>query len=176
VLVRMHRWEPAAPHAASESPALPEPLVRDLDLALWLLGKPTDRVYAVEQRAGDLPCGRFLQVHLGCAGGGMALVDYADALPPGAGYQSLSVIGTAGAAYADDHSNMQLVYDGGHPRAVRTDEGTTYVAAMVQAFVAQLDAGGDPPGSVTSWQTVWGLADAVSRSLETGQAIAPGGI
>jgi hypothetical protein len=102
----------------------------------------------------------------------MALVEYAGRLPPGDGYQSLSVIGSAGAAYADDHANMQLVYRGGRPQAVRTDEGAGHLAALVQEFVDALAAGRDTSGTVTAWQRVWAVVDAVQRSLEARQAIA----
>jgi hypothetical protein len=41
---------------------------------------------------------------------------------------------------------MQLVYRGGRPQAVRTDEGTRPLAAMVQEFVDGLHTGGDTAG------------------------------
>src|SRR5262249_132576 len=114
--------------------------------------------------------GRFVQVHLGCSGGGMALIDYSDRLPPGDAYQALSVIGSAGAAYADDHQNMQLVYGGGRPRAVRTDEGIRYLAALVQEFVDCLQPGQDTPEDLTSWRTLWAVVRAVEQSLTVRQA------
>jgi predicted dehydrogenase len=164
MLVRIHRWKPVAP----ETQIVPEPLVRDLELALWLLGKPPDRVYAVAH-AADPSRGRYLQVHLGFPSGGMALLDYAGRLPAGDPYQSVSVIATAGAAYADDHQNMQLVYRGGRPQAMPTPEATRSLAAMLQEFVAGLHA--DTRGDGTAWRTVWGVADAVRQSLEARQAI-----
>jgi predicted dehydrogenase len=173
VLVRLHRWEPAASDGPWEGPRRSGPLLRALELTLWLMGKPPDRVYAIQQRVKEpgFPGSRFVQVHLGFPCGGMALIDCTNRLPPGDTYQSLAVLGSAGAAYADDHQNMQLVYRGGRPQAVRTDEGTSYLAAMVQAFLDRLGAGGDAPGDVKSWRTVWDLADAVERSLEAKQAI-----
>ncbi|HJZ58130.1 MAG TPA: hypothetical protein VKE74_24525 [Gemmataceae bacterium] len=171
-LVRLHRWEPAADRSG-ETTNLPDPLLRDLDVTLWLTGRRPECVYAVEQKSVSLT-GRYMQVHLGFPGGGMALLDFDARLPPGDGYQSLSVIASAGAAYADDHQNMQLVYRGGHPQAVRTEERAGRLAAMAQEFVDALRAGRDlttPSG--TAWRDVFAVADAVTRSLATGRAVTP---
>lgn len=163
-------------------------LARDLDVALWLMGAPPNLVYALEQvspdwpdspdspdspvrDAGDQTSGHSMQVHLGFAGGGMALIDYAGTLPPGDGYQSLSVIGSAGAAYADDHQNMQLVYGGGHPRAVGAGEGGTEVLALVQAFVSGLSQGHDLSASAAAWRTATAVVAAAQRSAARGQAV-----
>jgi predicted dehydrogenase len=169
-LVRVHRWEPAGPaQAEPQTGDLPGPLVRDLDLATWLVGSQPERVYALEHRADvrDAWTGRYLQVHLGFAGGGMALLDYSARLPEGDGYAALSVIGSSGAAYADDHQNMQLVYRGGRPLAVRTEESVQQLAGVVQEFVDALAAGRDMSASVRAWQDVLALAAAVRRSCKT---------
>ena len=144
-LVRVHRWEPQDSASGDETHGLPTSLVRDLDVVLWLIGQSPDAVYAVEQAdsKSDGSRGRFLQVHLGFPSGAMALLDFADRLPPGEGYQSLSVIGSAGTAYADDHQNMQLVFRGGRPQAVRADESGRRHSALVQEKVEALQAGGD---------------------------------
>jgi hypothetical protein len=109
-----------------------------------------------------------VQVHLGFPGGGMALLDFDGRLPPGDGYRSLSVIAFAGAAYADDHTNMQLVYRGGHPQAVRTEEHAGQLAELAQEFV---DALRDGRNLTTIWRDVFAVADAVSRSIASGQAV-----
>jgi predicted dehydrogenase len=161
-LVRVHRWESAGDHR-TEPLGLTPPLLRDLDLVCWLLGKQPERVYAAGQ-----PERCFAQVHLGFPGGGMALVDYSGGLPAGDGYQSVTVIGSAGAAYADDHQNMQLVYRGGRPQAVHAEEGVRQLATLVQEFVDALQAGREPSGAMTPWCQ---LGDAVMRSLETHRAV-----
>jgi predicted dehydrogenase len=164
-LVRMHRWEPST---ADRVPLSAGPLVRDLDLAVWLVGKPVEIVYAVE-------AGRFVQVHLGFGGGAMALIDYTDQLPAGDGYTSLSVIGSAGAAYFDDHQNRQLLYSGGSPRAVLTGEGDGYLAGLLQEFIDALRGGAKPHASagMTTWRHVLAVADAVTQSLTSRQAVRP---
>jgi predicted dehydrogenase len=172
-LVRVHRWQSptAVGPVGSREPI--EALARDLDMTAWLVGRPAERVFAVERStdAATVGAGRFVQVHFGFPGGAMALMDYSDRLPVGDGYESLSVIGTAGAAYADDHQNMQLIYRGGRPQAVRTDESARQLAAIVQEFVDALGAGRDLTPTVAAWQTVLGVVAAVRRSIESRQAV-----
>ncbi len=115
-LVRIHRWSP--------HPLLP---TRDIDTALWLMGRTPDIVHAVRSPG-------VAQIHLGFPGGGMALV--AQAWGPALGaYASLSVIAANGAAHADDHPNHQLVFKGGVAHAVPCDEGDMATASMIQAFI-----------------------------------------
>jgi predicted dehydrogenase len=168
-LVRLHRWEPAA----TEHTGLPDPLLRDLDVALWLFRRQPDRVFAVEP-AGETG-GRSVQVHLGFPGGGMALLVCDGRLPPGDDYRSLSVIASAGAAYADDHANPQLLYRGGRPQAVRAEERAGQLAAVAQDFVDALRAGRDLTAETeAAWRGVFATADAVRESLASGRAVIPG--
>lgn len=159
-LIRLHRWETGVG-------APPDPLLRDLDVTVWLAGRRPDRVYAVTQDSG-----RYLQVHLGFPGGGMALLDYDSRLPPGDGYQSLSVIAANGAAYSDGHQNVQLAFRGGHPQAIRTDERAGQLAAAAQEFADAARAGRDlMTENEAGWRTAFAVADAVRESLATGRAV-----
>jgi predicted dehydrogenase len=168
-LIRLHRWEPTAAHQPS---GLPDPLLRDLDVVLWLAGRRPNRVFAVESKSEDA-AGRYVQVHFGFPGGGMAVLDYTDRLPPGDDYSSLSVIASSGAAYADDHQNIQLVYRGGHPQAVRTDERAGQLATIAQDFVDAVRSGREPEGGAKCWRDTFVVADAVEWSLTAGQAVTP---
>lgn len=168
-LIRMHRWLPG-----SNSDELSEHLLRDLDLIYWLAGRSPDRVFALESHAGGAP-GRFLQVHLGFPGGGMALHDLTSRLPAGEGYSSLSVIAANGAAYADDHHNVQLVFQGKRPQALRTDERARQHAAMIQETIDNVLSNRDCVSSLAEWRTAWAIADAVGQSIASGQAVAIGG-
>ena len=150
-LIRIHRWESGA------GDELSTPLTRELDVTLWLMGSAPNLVYGVS-------AGGSQQVHLGFPGGGMALVDYVDSLPAGDGYQSLSVIASTGAAYADDHQNVQLHYAGGHPRAVLASEGQRALIALVQHFVSALGSGEALAGSVDEWRTTMSVASEAQRS------------
>jgi len=171
-LVRIHRWEPTVTEGVLNRKSLPEPLVRDLEQALWLFGKSPDVVYAIEQTANEQETKNrdLVQVHLGFQGGGMALINYSNRLPAGDGYQSLSVIGSSGAAYADDHQDRQLVFAGGPPQAVRGGEGIT-LAPLMQEFVDAVREQRDLTASLSAWTRVWEVADAVQRSLESRQAV-----
>jgi hypothetical protein len=172
-LVRLHRWEPAVPDRAPEPGTLPEQLVRDLDVALWLAELEPERVYAVQQSD---PAGRYVQVHVGFPGGASALLDFDGRIPAGDGYQSLSVIAASGAAYADDHQNAQLLYRGGQPRAVRTEERAGQFAAIAQEFVDALrDVRDLTTASSLQWRNTFALADAVAESLATGKVVKPEG-
>jgi predicted dehydrogenase len=159
-LLRIHRWESAG---------TPVALLRDLDLALWYFGKMPTNVYAIEQAA----CAA-VHVHLGFPGGGMALIDHVRQLPTGDGYYSLSLIGASGAAYADDHANMQLVYRGDAPRAVHAGEGVVPLVALAQDFVDAVAAGRDLSASLDEWCNAIAIGHVVTQSLATKQAIALG--
>lgn len=168
-LIRAHRWEPPS---ANES-GLPDGLLRDLDVVRWLTGRQPDRVYAVERHPEG--GGRYVQVHLGFPGGGMALLDYTNRLPPGDGYQSLTVIAASGAAYADDHQTVQLLYRGGRPQAIKTEERARQFAAVAQDFVDALDDGRELASGQAEWRAAFAVADAARRSLASGKAVFPGG-
>ncbi|MCE9561453.1 MAG: hypothetical protein K8U57_05305 [Planctomycetes bacterium] len=167
-LLRLHRWEPTPPQPTD----IPEAILRDLDLTLWLMGRRPNRVYSLEQKhAGST--GHCVQVHLGFPNGGMALLDFNNRLPAGDGYQSLSVIAASGAAYADDHQNRQLAFRGGSPDAVRTEERSGQLAAIAQEFVDALRSSHNlMTTNAANWRDVFAVAGAVKRSLAVGQSVA----
>jgi hypothetical protein len=159
-LVRIHRWAPASHKRHG--------LALDLDLILWLIAAAPEVVYAVET---TLPAGgHYVQVHLGFRGGGMALLDCTNRLPPGADYEAVSVIAFSGAAYADDQQNMHLLYRGGLPQALRACEGVRAHVALIQDFVDAVAAERDS-GGAAAWHDVFAVDAAVRRSLQTRQAV-----
>jgi predicted dehydrogenase len=168
-LVRLHRWEPAA---EGNTPwGFPGPLVRDLEMALWLTGRTPNIVCALESPGrAKTGVGRVVQIHLGFAAG-MALIDFAG-LPAGDGYHSLSVIGANGAAYADDHQNAQLLYRAGPGQAVRTGEGIRHLTAMLQDFADAIAGGRNLSPTVSAWRNVFDVAGAARQSLATNAAVA----
>jgi predicted dehydrogenase len=164
-LVRVHRWQ---------SSLTPTPLTWDIDVATWLMGTTPNLVYAVELPDDDRDpfADGMLQLHLGFPGGGMALIDRADRLRSSDGYQALSLIGSTGAAYADDHQNMQLMFErAGHPRAVLVDDSKLYMVALVQTFVSDVQAARDLSASLSTWRGVQTIEDAARRSIASRQAI-----
>lgn len=155
-LVRLHRWKP---------PGVPRPLVGDLEWITGLMGSAPQLVYAVD----NVPAG-FLHVQLGFAGGATALLDHAR-VPAGDEYGSLSVIASAGAAHADEHANVQLLYRGGPPQALRTGDGVLALTSLLQDFVEGLVSGRDFSPSLAGWRTALRVDDAVRLSLTSRRAI-----
>lgn len=135
-LLRIHAW--------SSSDDIVVALSRELDLALWMFGESPDAVYAVE-RPG------YLQVHLGFRDGGMSVIDVDTAVSTGNEYYSLSLIGATGAAYADDHDNMNLLISSVGTQAIRAPEADTALAAMIEHFALTVRNGTscDPDWSET---------------------------
>jgi predicted dehydrogenase len=127
-LLRAHRWHAdAASGAGWQDLAAPY-----LDLANWLFEDCPERVYA--RTAGT----DYAQIHLGFRAGGMALIDVSAGLPPGDGYRSVSVIGSTGAGYADDHHNRALLFGGGDPAARDPGEGNHDLTAELADFAAAI--------------------------------------
>jgi predicted dehydrogenase len=110
-------------------------------------------------------------LHLGFAGGGMAVIDYAETLPPGDGYFSLSLIGSTGAAYADDHHNMQLLYGGGHPSALHTGEADLSALAQLQEFLNAVEQNREPLITGADGLRAVEVAEAAAVSLATREGI-----
>jgi hypothetical protein len=152
--VRVHRWE----SSASE-----ESRLCDLDLVLWYAGLAPNIVHAVQNETAT-------QIHLGYPGGAMALLDHAR-LPDGDSYQSVSVIAASGAAYADDQQNMQILYRGGTPKAVRAEETLVQWTALLQEFVDRAGKGETGSKSFPTWSDVFAVSDAVDQSLRFKQSV-----
>ncbi len=133
-----------------------------MEQLIWLAVQKPNVVFAHQLLANETS--RFIQVHLGFPIG-MALIDFDNRLPPGADYRSFSVIGTTGAAYDDDQHNVQLLYQGGLPQAVRTGEGLTARVSMIQAFADAIAAGQDLSPGIAHWRDVFAVVDAVRASL-----------
>src|SRR5262249_1046053 len=91
--------------------------------------------------------------------------------PPGDDYFSLSLIGSSGAAYADDHHNAQLLYGGGHPAALRTGQGDAGLLGQLRAFVAAVEEGRDPPGTGADGVRALRVAEAAGLSQAGGRAL-----
>lgn len=171
-LVRSHRWMPAATSGLAHATAFPSALIRDLELAVSLVGWAPNVVFAASATLRDSnSAGRFIQTHLGFPGGAMALVDYCDRLPAGEGYQTLSLICESGAAYIDDQQNAQFQYSGGPAQAIRAEEGVRPLVNLVQSFVDGLAESRDFSGSIAAWRRALRIATAVSKSLESGQPV-----
>ncbi len=174
-LLRIHRWETCDAHARG---LLPQHLIADIDLATWMFGCRPMQIYAVSREAASRKAAGsangvtdFVQLHLGFPDGGMALIDVATSMPDGDSYYSLSMIGSTGAAYADDHHNMQLLYRGGRPSALKIGQGCRHLTAQLQEFASAIADGREPSANAADWRTAICVADAVATSLSTGHAV-----
>ena len=184
-LVRMHSWRAAengsgqtgaedAEHV-TKTRSLLSGVAREIDLVCWLFGGLPNLVYALERNTSPQPQNlEYVQLHLGFAGGGMALIDYSQTLPGGDSYFSLSLIGSTGAAYADDHHNMQLLYGGGHPSALEAGEGDTHLLVQLQEFISSIEEHREPLVTGADAVAVIEVAEAAAASLSTRQAAQPG--
>ena len=178
--LRIHHWEPAVRGAAR----LPEPgaglcggtamlrAVREIDLANWLFGGLPTEVYAIGrgQSEGGSKEPDYVQVHLGFPEGGMALIDHSMTLQGGTAYFSLTMVGSTGAAYADDHHNMQLLYGGGVPSALDTGEGKRHIAAHLQEFVDAIAEEREPAITGADGRAAVQVAEAAVGSMASGCA------
>ncbi|MBM3833830.1 MAG: Gfo/Idh/MocA family oxidoreductase [Verrucomicrobia bacterium] len=179
-LLRIHRWQ-----ASECSPGLSDilpcdrpvanplwPLLPEIDLACWLFGRGPEIVYATARREEKPTNTRgYVQLHLGFSDGGMALIDYAETLPKDDGYFSLSLIGSKGAAYADDHHNMQLLFTGGPPVALKTLQGDLHLLAQLQEFVEAVEQRREPAIGGTDGLRMIEVVEAAARSLAIGDSV-----
>ncbi len=119
-LLRVHDWD-------GSSQIDDQRLAEALDLVACLFDHPPVVVYAVKRND-------YVQIHLGFQDNGMALliIDANQALA--SPYRSLHFIGSRGAAYADDHHNMQLAIDAYGTSAILTTEGHVAWANLLRTF------------------------------------------
>ena len=178
-LLRIHHWDAAGP-GSRETKAVSR-VVQDLDLASWLFESLPTEVYAVagdkvgadkvgaDKVGADKVGADYVQVHLGFPEGGMALID-CSILTDRPDYYSLSVIGSKGAAYVDDHHNMNLVYRRGEPSALKVGYGNGHIAAQLAEFVDSLAGDREPAPGGAEERAAIEVAEAVAESIESGRA------
>ncbi len=165
-LLRIHHWQPQAAGDVRQA------LLPQLDIACWLIDQSPGVLFAQSRPVQPAATQRdYVQVHLGFADHRMALIDCSTSLAAGDDYYSLSVIGASGAAYADDHHNMQLVFGGGHPQAIRTSQGDKALLATLQEFIDAAEARRTPPCGAAEWKRAQTILAAVDQSLSTGQSV-----
>lgn len=168
-LLRVHRWR-SIHH--DKRPHLAHTLFADVDLALWLFNARPTEVYALARGGGGTgTTPDYIQVHFGFPSGAMALLDFSAAHPEGKGYDSLSLIGSTGAAYADDHHNTHLLFKGGDPAALISDQGYGHLALELQGFVDAIKGKTEPPVGSKDCLAVHRVIEAIGRSLHAKQVI-----
>ena len=175
-LLRIHRWEPldtgSWPTLAQEQRSVVvRNLSADIDLAIWLFGGLPTEVYATGRRVshGGIDQPDYVQVHLGFDWGGMSVIDYSASLAQGPEYHFLSMIGSKGAAYADDHHNVNLVYGNGGTRAVGPGHGAGHILAQLQEFVDAVREGREPATTGVDGRHAVVVAQAAAESMCSGR-------
>lgn len=161
-LLRIHRWG---------TDAVKDGLSRitpELDLALWMFDGPATNIYAVgfgdDKQAG-------VQIHLGFAGNGMAIIDYASQLPANDSYFSLTMIGSTGAAYADDHHNMQLHFSRQQTSAVKATQDDIARRNQLQEFIDAIEQDREPAITGLEGRLAIQVATAAIDSMKAKKAM-----
>jgi predicted dehydrogenase len=183
-LLRIHRWGSCSlggiPCGGTRSDgsrlAIPFKLLGEIDLACWYFGGMPERIYAVCDRHSE---GResdpdYVQLHLGYSGGGMALIDYRESLPGEERYFSQSMIGSTGAAYADDHHNRQLLFGHGGATALGDDPAGDAALRNVQEFVDAVGGGREPAVTTDDVLRALDVAEAAQSAIQIRDAVCPG--
>lgn len=171
-LLRVHCWEPDEPENRTailnrDHGEFRSRIQQQLDLALWIFPQPPTEVFA-STRGRHSESNRwpdYLQIHLGFPAGGMALISISRSLPAGDDYQTVSLICSQGAAYADDHLQKHLVFRGEHPRAVQGDEIVPTLVNQLKDFADAVAAKRDPQLAAAKMRAVMHLTDAAWKSL-----------
>jgi predicted dehydrogenase len=158
-LLRIHRW------SSKTKQSLALKIFGDIDQAVHLFDARPTEVYAIGRRNRS-----YVQIHLGFPEGGMAVLDFSERLPEGLNYDSLSLIGSAGAAYADDHHNTHLLFAGKNLTALISDSGNGQLHEL-QAFVDRVAQGDSPSIDSEAILAVHRVINAVGRSIESTQVV-----
>jgi len=136
-----------------------------------LFSSPPSEVYAVQSLEVANAKAGYLQLHFGFPAGGMALLDFSSLLPSDSTYNSLSLIGSMGAAYLDDHHNAHLLYRNAKPLALISERGHMGLLQELQTFVDAVQASSNGPSVANSLVSVHRVMEAVAQSLQLGTAL-----
>lgn len=157
-LVRIHRWARAKDGDLESQ--LRRLVIREIDFTCSLFdAAPTD-VFGTRLGTSDELMG--IHSHLGFDGG-MAMIEcsLADRMP----YYSACLIGSAGAAYADDHHNTNLLYGDTTTGRPVANDGSTWLSQL-DAFAELIESGAAENG-VAELRKAFEVRDALMNSANT---------
>ena len=167
-LLRIHHWrsggDSPAPDMDSE-----KHLFAEADLACWYFDRAPNRVFAARSSVPAAPA-NYVQMHLGFSEGGMAIIDDAPAIAGAAGYFSLSLIGSSGAAYADDHHNTHLHFKSDGAAALLAGQGDLALVGQLAEFVERVAEGAGSNSCMRAAQ-VSRVVQAVRQSLASSDVV-----
>ena len=148
-LLRLHHWHPGAITMDEQIAAI--------DLALWIFSSIPDAAHHAVSSANRL-------FHLGFPGGGMAMINFSNTLPEGDAYHSLSLIGSRGAAYADDHRDRNLVFSGGSAKAELPGSRDNYIQPMLEGFLGSLRVEESPEAANNDYLKAQQIVEATGNT------------
>ncbi len=175
-LLRLHHWARRPTISRLDQVGIVTLAATQLDVACWLFGGRPTSVYAValpqsspssdremDERTGGL------QIHLGFADGGMAQLGCVVA-PHCQPYSMVTLVGSQGAAYADDHHNMNLLI-GERNESLLVEQRADRIARLLDTVSDCFGEFDDrrvcTPAELT---VVYQVAQVVAESLENGKA------
>ncbi len=147
-LVRLHVWNPASDTLNQRNK------IDAIDLVQWLIGEDIESSFGTQSQANQV-------IHLGFVSGAMALIDFYDHLPADDRYRSLTVVGSDGAAYADDHRDRNLFFASGGMNAKPPATGHACLGPMLEDFASRMNDRDD----ATHAQRAYRAAETIVKQL-----------
>lgn len=151
-LLRIHDWRASSTINTAR-------VASQIDLACWIFAAIPQNTYAVEREG-------YVQIHFGFAGGGMAIIDLDSTIPVDTSYYSLSLIGSSGAVYADDHHNTNLLLDDRGTIGIRGTQHHLALAGMIAQFAKTVL---DRQGFSAAWGEVESALSIAGRVMESAE-------
>lgn len=165
-LLRAHLWQSAEqgdPHLQT---------LQLLELAVWMFGTLPTKVFATTTERGNAAAWpAYLQIHLGFLNNGMALLASKANLAGATEYETVSLIGSTGAAYADDQLQTQLLFREQSPDAIIERERIPTLAAELRDFQLAIADRRDPEQSLQWLLAALDLMEPVRQSLADRQPV-----
>jgi predicted dehydrogenase len=160
-VLRVHRWQ-------NGDADLYEKIYLDIDLASSFFSSMPSEICVMGKVNADTGNPDYLQVHFGYDSGAMAVFNFSRSLPAGQDYDSLSLIGSRGAIYCDDHRNTHLLYKGGNPAALISSTENLRLINELNAFVNAIHHPAQEESSADFYCSHLVL-EAIMKSFESGQ-------
>ena len=137
-LLRIHHWKPGVWHQNNDN-FVSQGVMDELDVACWLMDAWPETIFATTIPGNERPLVRGVQVHLGFPEGAMAVIDCVSQNDePQPAYYCLNLIGSRGAAYADDHRNTNLLLHRGETCGLVLHQDPGMILDQLQRFVTTI--------------------------------------
>ena len=172
-LIRIHRWMRTG--TAGLQKQLWQACVEEIDLTCWLAESSPRHVFACQAKPDASSGTASFVIHLGFESG-MAVIDCSTNL--GTPYYSVSLIGSQGAAYADDHHNTNLVF-GEKTLGINVHDAKTQQLQQLRGqlgFLADAIASDRLHQTVSETNLAIRVAHAAVQSASTGEVAIRNGV